>query len=72
MFGDPGLFADLKRKDLLVEARSGATGGSGGRPAAPMRHVLARPAFDWPTGLMTKRYLQRPESGRVDWFARAE
>jgi hypothetical protein len=68
MFGDPVLFADLKHKDLLKEADRERLANQVSRPATPMRHVLAQACVrlaDWIDD--PNRYLQHPESGRVDW-----
>jgi hypothetical protein len=68
MIGDPVLFADLKRKDLLVEADRERLAHQVRRPTAPMRHELALACYrlaDWIDN--PKRYVQRSEPGRVDW-----
>ena len=66
MFGDPVLFADLKRKDLLVEADRERLANQVRRPPSSVRHVVAQACVrlaDWIDD--PKRYLQRSESGRV-------
>ena len=68
MIGDPVLFADLKRTDLLVEADRERLANQVRRPRRLMRHELALACYrlaDWIDN--PKRYLQRSESGRVDW-----
>jgi len=68
MMCDLSLLADLKRKDLLVEADRERLANQLRRPASPIRHELATACYrlaDWIDN--PNRYLQRPESGRVDW-----
>ncbi len=68
MMPDYGLFADLKRKDLLVEAERERLANQVHRPRLVVRHELASACLrlaDWIDS--PKRYLQQPESGRVDW-----
>ena len=68
MVTDLSLFADLKRQDLLAEAERERLAAQVRRPRAVMRHELALACYrlaDWIDN--PKRYLQRSESGRVDW-----
>ncbi len=68
MMCDLTVVADLKRKELLVEADRERLAAQVRRERSPMRHELAAACFrlaDWIDN--PKRYLQRPESGRVDW-----
>ena len=68
MIGDPVLFADLKRKDLLVEADRERLANQVRRPRSLMRHEIAVACYrlaDWIDS--PKRYVQRSEPGRVDW-----
>jgi hypothetical protein len=68
MMCDLSLFADLKRKDLLIEADRERLANQVRRPASPMRRGLAQACYrlaDWID--RPKQYLQQPESGRVDW-----
>ena len=68
MMCDLNLFADLKRKDLLREAEHERLVAQVRRQGSPVRHELAAACYrlaDWIDN--PKRYLQRSESGRVDW-----
>ena len=68
MMCDLTVVADLKRKELLVEADRERLAAQVRRERSPMRHELAAACLrlaDWIDD--PKRYLQRPESGRVDW-----
>jgi len=68
MMCDPNLFADYKRQDLLVEADHERLAAQVREPRSPMRRELALACYrlaDWLDN--PKRYLQQPESGRVDW-----
>ena len=68
MMCDPSLFADLKYKDLLVEADRERLAAQVRRQRSPVRHELAAACYrlaDWID--RPKQYLQQPESGRVDW-----
>jgi hypothetical protein len=65
---DLSVVADLKREDLLVEAERERLAAQVRRESSPMRHELAAACLrlaDWIDS--PKRYLQRAESGRVDW-----
>ena len=68
MFDDPVRFADLRRKDLLIEADRERLANQAPRPRSALRHELAAACIrlaDWIDS--PKRYLQQPESGRMDW-----
>jgi hypothetical protein len=68
MMSDLTLLADTKRQDLLAEANRERLAAKVHRPGSPMRRDLARACYrlaDWIDS--PKRYLQRSESGRVDW-----
>jgi hypothetical protein len=68
MMCDLTVVADLKRKDLLVEAERERLAAQVRRQRSPVRHELAAVCYrlaDWIDN--PKRYLQRSESGRVDW-----
>lgn len=68
MMSDLTLFADLKRKDLLAEAERERLANQVRRRPSAVRHELAVACLrlaDWIDS--PKRYLQRSESGRVDW-----
>ena len=68
MMSDYSLCADLKRKDLLVEAERERLANQVHRPPSTVRHELAQVCIrlaDWIDS--PKQYLQQTESGRVGW-----
>jgi hypothetical protein len=68
MFCDPMLLANVKRQDLLDEADRERLAAQVHRPRSEVRRELALACYrlaDWIDN--PKRYLQRSESGRVDW-----
>ncbi len=68
MMSDLSLFADLKRQDLLAEAARERLANQVRRRPSAVRRELALACYrlaDWIDS--PKRYLQRSESGRVDW-----
>jgi hypothetical protein len=68
MFSHSLLFAELRRKDLLVEAERERLAAQVRRPASHVRHELAVACYrlaDWIDN--PNRYLQPSESGLVDW-----
>lgn len=65
---DLSLLADIRRQDLLAEAEHERLAATLYRPRGSMRRALAVACYrlaDWLDN--PKRYLQRSESGRVDW-----
>ena len=68
MMCDLTVVADLKRKELLVEADRERLANQVRRPRSLMRHEIAVACYrlaDWIDS--PKRYVQRSEPGRVDW-----
>ena len=68
MMCDLSVVADLKCKELLVEADRERLAAQVRRQRSPVRHELAAACYrlaDWIDS--PKRYVQRSEPGRVDW-----
>ncbi len=68
MMSDPILLANVRRQELLAEADRERLAAQLHRSRSPMRRELALACYrlaDWLDN--PQRYLQRSESGGVDW-----